>query len=315
MVLTCTVLFLVSFIFGVASKFLWKSAWSKKYDVAFTSDVGTKYKDIAYGNKESNTFDIYVPKDHTKEKYGLVVYMHAGGFTAGDKSEDHNMLSWLCSKGYVAAGINYTLRNEKNPEANVYTQSMEIQQGIPMVIKEAEKYGYTIDKMAIGGGSAGHALAMIYAYRDVKISPVPVKLLFGAVGPSSFYAQDWDIYGFDKNTKESNEGAAALFSVMSGETITADMIEDGSYIEKIKPISAVMHVDKNSVASVVAYGQYDKVQPFKGAQRLLQAFQQYTIDYRFFICPHSGHGLQNDNAIYKEYMESVEAYLQKYLPV
>ena len=175
------------------------------------------------------------------------------------------------------------LRNEKNPEANVYTQSMEIQQAIPMVIKEAEKYGYTIDKMAIGGGSAGHTLAMIYAYRDAKISPVPVKLLFGAVGPSSFYAQDWDIYGFDKNTKESNEGAAALFSVMSGETITADMIEDGSYIEKIKPISAVMHVDENSVASVVAYGQYDKVQPFKGAQRLLKAFQQHAIDYRFLV--------------------------------
>ena len=110
MILTCTVLFLVSFIFGVASKFLWKSAWSKKYDVEFTSDVGTKYKDIAYGNKESNTFDIYVPKDHTKEKYGLVVYLHAGGFTTGDKSEDHNMLSWLCSKGYVAAGINYTVK-------------------------------------------------------------------------------------------------------------------------------------------------------------------------------------------------------------
>ena len=57
--------------------------------------------------------------------------------------------------------------------------------------------------MGISGGSAGHCLAMIYAYRDAIDSPVPVKLTFGAVGPSSFYAEDWDIYGFDRDTEEA----------------------------------------------------------------------------------------------------------------
>ncbi len=112
------------------------------------------------------------------------------------------MLSWLCSKGYVAAGINYTLKNETN-DKSVLSQSNEIKDAIPKVIEVAEKYGYNINEMGISGGSAGHCLAMIYAYRDAIDSPVPVKLTFGAVGPSSFYAEDWDIYGFDRDTEEA----------------------------------------------------------------------------------------------------------------
>lgn len=73
------------------------------------------------------------------------------------------------------------------------------------------------------GGSAGHALAMIYAYRDAKEAPVPVTMVFGGVGPSSFYPEDWSSYGFNKTDEEIRKGAAALFSIMSGENITPDI--------------------------------------------------------------------------------------------
>ncbi len=312
-VFICIVAFFVSAGIGVATKTLIKPAWAKEYSVEWSDEIGTLYKDISYGPGEANKFDLYLPKDNSQKSYGLVVYLHAGGFTQGDKSGDVEMLSWLCSKGYVAVGINYTLRNETN-EKSVLSQSNEIKEAIPKVIAEAEKYGYHIDKMAIGGGSAGHALAMIYAYRDAKEAPVPVKLLFGAVGPSSFYAEDWDVYGFDQDTDEAREGAAGLFGVMGGVELTPEEIKDGSYIEKLKPISAVMWVDQNTVPSVVAYGKYDKVQPFKGSQRLLEAYKKYNVDYRYFECSHSGHGLQNDNKVYKEWMEAVEEYLDKYMP-
>jgi len=243
------------------------------------------------------------------------VYLHAGGFTSGDKSGDRKILSWLCSKGYVAAGINYTLRNQENPDANVYTQSIEIKEAVPKVIEEAEKHGCLINEMAVAGGSAGHTLAMLYAYRDADSSPVPVRLLFGAVGPSGFYTEDWDIYGFDKNTEESQRGAAELSGVMGGVKLTPEMIKDGSYIEKLKPVSAVMWIHEGTVPSVVAYRKYDKVQPFKGSRRLLKAYRENKVDHQYFECSHSGHGLQNDSKVYKEYMETVEKYLKKYLPV
>ncbi len=314
LIFICIVVFLISIIIGIVSKLAIKPSWAKKYSVKWSDDLGIIYKDISYDDGEANKFDLYLPRDNSKENYGLVVYLHAGGFTQGDKSGDVEMLSWLCSKGYVVAGINYTLVNETNNKS-VLSQSNEIKDAIPKVIEVAEKYGYNINEMGIAGGSAGHCLAMIYAYRDAIDSPVPVKLTFGAVGPSSFYAEDWDIYGFDRDTEEAREGAANLLGAMGGVNLTKEMIKDGSYIEKLKPVSAVMWVNENAVPSVVAYGKYDKVQPFKGSQRLLESYKKYNVDYKYFEAAHSGHGLQNDNKVFKEYMEAVEEYLDKYMLV
>ena len=106
------------------------------------------------------------------------MYLHAGGFTSGDKTGDRDTLAWLCGKGYVAAGINYTLRTDGNT-ASVLSQSNEIKAAVPKVVEAAEAAGYHIDKMTVAGGSAGHTLAMIYAYRDA------VRLLFPWSSPSA----------------------------------------------------------------------------------------------------------------------------------
>lgn len=306
-------LFVLAFLGGVVSKFVITPSWAKEYSVQWSDEIGTRKTDIPYGDGEGNKFDLYLPGDNTKESYGLVVYLHAGGFTAGDKSGDTEMLSWLCSKGYVACGINYTLRTEEN-DVSVLTQSNEIKAAIPKVIEAAEAEGYSIDKLAVAGGSAGHTLAMLYAYRDAAESPVPVVLTFGAVGPSCFHTEDWDNYGFDQNTEESFQGAAGLFGVMLGEEITVDEIKSGAYLEKMKPISAVDWITPDSVPTVVAYGAHDRVQPYKASLRLKAALEENGVDHQYFECAHSGHGLQNDNAVYKQWMETVEEYLDRYMP-
>ena len=282
--------FILAFCAGVVSKFMIKPAWADKYSVEWSDELGTLQTNLSYGDGEANRFDLYLPADETKDAYGLVVYLHAGGFTTGDKADDRDMLAWLCSKGYVACGINYTLRNETNA-ASVLSQSNEIKAAVPKVIEAAEKAGYHIDKMTMAGGSAGHALAMIYAYRDAKDAPVPVVFTFGAVGPSSFYREDWGIFGADVN----DESAIALFSAMRGEMITAEELHDGTYLEKMKPIAAAEWVTPDAPPTVVAYGTHDRMQPFLASLRLKAALEENSIDFQYFELPHSGHGLQNDS--------------------
>lgn len=313
-VLLSVIAVILSFGAGAASKFVLKPAWTKKYSVKLTDDIGKVYKDFSYGSGEANKFDLYVPADSGKESYGLVVYLHAGGFTSGDKSGDAGTLSWLCSKGYVAAGINYTLKTEEN-DKSVYSQSIEIRDAMPKVIEEAEKLGYPISQMAVSGGSAGGALAMLYAYRDAKEAPVPVRLMFEMVGPSSYYRKDWGNYGLDQDTEECRKAAAGLFSAMLGSRISEDVIDTPEYDEIIKPISAFMWIDENSVPSLLCYGAHDTVQPYKGAEHLEKALRENGVDYQMFVGEHSGHGMQNDNKVMKEYMETVEEYLARYMPI
>ncbi len=310
-VFLCIIAFIVAFIASIVFKVSYTAPELRKYTVEWNDEVGTVHTDISYGDGEANKFDLYLPADDSKESYGMVVYLHAGGFTTGDKSGDAGILQWLCSKGYVAVGINYTLRDDAHPESSVYSQSVEIKSSIPVVVEEAAKLGYNIDSMAISGGSAGGTLAMLYAYRDAADSPVPVKMLFEAVGPSSFYAEDWGIYGLD----QSAEAAAGLFGIMAGTDITAEMIESKEYEETMKPISAFMWVNESSVPTVCAYGTYDKVCPFDSVKHLINALDENNVTYDYFELPHSGHALQNDTKLYAAYMEKVTEYLDTYMPV
>ena len=142
--------FLLAFGAGAVSKFAIQPGWAKEYSVKWSDELGTLKEDLPYGDGDANKFDLYLPKDSGKSHYGLAVYLHAGGFTSGDKSGDREMLAWLCAKGYVAAGINYTLRTDTNT-ASVLSQSEEIKAAIPEVIKAAAKEGYPIDKMTVAG--------------------------------------------------------------------------------------------------------------------------------------------------------------------
>lgn len=305
----CIMAFIVSFAGSAIFKMTYTSPEMKKYTVEWSDEIGKTYTDLSYGDAAANKFDLYVPADNTKETYGLIVYLHAGGFATGDKSDDSKMLQWLCSLGYVTAGINYTLFNEDNSDANIYTQSMEIKESIPYVIEEAKKLGYNIDRMAMSGGSAGGCLALIYAYRDADTSPVPVRMVFEGVGPSSFYPQDWKCYGFDQNA----EAAAGLFSQMTGKTITADMFGTDEYNELVKDTSALYWVDENTVPTVMAYGMYDKFQPYEGSVRLDEALTKNNVPHEYIVFEHSGHGLQNDNRQMIKYSEAILEYLEKYM--
>ena len=308
-VFVCILVFIFSFVGSAIFKMTYVSPKMKKYSVEWSDEIGKIYTDLSYGEKPANKFDLYVPNDNTQNTYGLIVYLHAGGFTTGDKSDDAKMLQWLCSLGYVTAGINYTLFNEENPDANIYTQSMEIKDSIPYVIEEAKKLGYSIDRMAMSGGSAGGCLALIYAYRDADTSPVPVRMVFEGVGPSSFYPEDWKCYGFDQN----KDAAAGLFSIMTGKTITADMFGKSEYDELVKDTSALYWVDENTVPTVMAYGMYDKVQPYEGSVRLDEKLTKYNVPHDYIVFEHSGHGLQNVNRQMVAYSEAILEYLDKYM--
>ena len=97
--------FIIAFSAGVVSKTAIQPSWAKQYSVEWSDEIGTLLSDISYGDGEANRFDLYLPEDNSKENYGLVVYLHAGGFTSGDKAGDREMLAWLCSKGYVPVPI------------------------------------------------------------------------------------------------------------------------------------------------------------------------------------------------------------------
>lgn len=102
---------------------------------------------------------------------------------------------------------------------------------------------------------------------------------------------------------------------MSGQDLTKVEYKSEEYNELVKPISAALLVNENSVPSVIAHGHHDKIALFESVVRVVDKLKEYGIDHKFIEFPHSGHGLQNDDKQNIEYMKTIEEYLEKYLPV
>lgn len=300
--------FVLAFAAGFATD-LWQSRQQVSLlnlRVNWSDSVGTVQTDFAYGDKPAQKFDLYLPADKSRPSYGLVVYLHAGGFTAGNKADDEQILKWFAAKGYVASGIGYTLLSEQHPTASVKSMSDEIRAAMPHVVDKARELGYPIDRMAVGGGSAGHGLAAIYAFRDGADAPVPVAFTFGMVGPTSFEMEG--------PTAEPDESSLALMSALSGEHITEDMVKSGTYQEVMKPIEAYRWVNENSPPALFAFGALDRVMPFS-TQPIREALQTHKVPHDVLIFEKSGHGMHRDKDKQALYVQKLEAYLKKYLPV
>ena len=67
--------------------------------------------------------------------------------------------------------------------------------------------------------------------------------------------------------------------------------------------------------AVLAYGTYDKLRSFAASVRLDKDLTGCGVDHTYIVCEHSSHGLQNDTKKYLEYLETVEKYLDRYIPV
>ena len=68
---------------------------------------------MAYGSREHNKYDLYLPIDATQQdSLALILYVHGGSWIGGDKNmHDLDCLTWL-KRGYATATMNYSLLNE-----------------------------------------------------------------------------------------------------------------------------------------------------------------------------------------------------------
>lgn len=282
-------------------------------DVDWNDSVGSIAKDLPYADEPLNKFDLYLPADRARSTK-LVVYLHAGGFTAGDKADDEAIAKYFTSKGYVTATINYSLRADSN-SVSVQQQSDEITQGIAAAVAAVQERGYPVNGMAVAGGSAGGTLAMIYGYRDRAHAPVPVKAIIQMVGPASFDPVAW--FGMNDGfaSDETAQAGAGFVSVITGAEVTPAMMRSGEYRQTLKPVTAIALVTSDSPPTLAAYGVLDKVAPYAASSDLKKTLTDHGVPHDVLVFPNSGHALNRDADMAARLKEMIDVYLDTYLPL
>ena len=127
----------------------------------------------ADGSPVALKLDLYQPTGDTIAKRPALVWVHGGGFTAGDKGSGRARATFFARLGYVAVSINYRLLSPDgcggNPEPSDICQNAALaaqhdaQAAVRWLRANAATYRIDPGRIAMGGGSAGAVTSVLAA--------------------------------------------------------------------------------------------------------------------------------------------------------
>ena len=144
-------------------------------NVTVTNDVIYGNAPDSQGNNVDLKLDLYQPAGDTVTKRPALVWVHGGGFTAGDKASGRAKATAFAKLGYVAVSINYRLLSPDgcggNPNPTPVCQNAALaaqhdaQAAVRFLRKNAALYKVDADRIAMGGASAGGVTSVLAATR------------------------------------------------------------------------------------------------------------------------------------------------------
>ncbi len=136
--------------------------------------IAQKKTTITYFKNDtlSLDLDLYLPEKTTRKNLPLMIFVHGGGFSGGERKNGESFCQYLSQNGYAAATITYTLYakgknfgcNGKLPEKIKSFQhgATAVWMATNYFLKNAEKHKIDPEKIFISGSSAG-AEAVLHA--------------------------------------------------------------------------------------------------------------------------------------------------------
>ena len=157
-------------------------------------------KDVQYGiapdtagNMVALNLDIYYPPGATNDKkYPLVVLIHGGGFTGGDKGGLEQECQILSDSGFIAVSINYRLGWRKGGSCNgdtadlnraMYRALQDAHAALRYLISKSTEFAIDANWVFIGGSSAGGATALNTTYISQSVGLQSFPGLSASLGP------------------------------------------------------------------------------------------------------------------------------------
>lgn len=280
-----TIVFLLSFLI-ISSASLWGQA--NQY-------LNLRYAD-GYG--VDHLLDLEVPE--SSEPLPLVVFIHGGGWSGGDKSNFRSRM--LVDYGYAAASLNYRLTGTDIWPAQIH----DCKAAIRWLRANAETYNIDPDRIGVWGSSAGgHLVSMLGTTNglgEVTIDTLTIDLK-GNVGNflnvSSEVQAVCDWYGPSNLLSIVDQ-----FSQINRDSINCPEAKLIGGILKNNPARAksaspVYFVDPTDPPFLIMHGTADPTVPYEQSVEFDSVLNISGIDVTFLPLQNAGHGgiLFNTDAV------------------
>jgi len=128
------------------------------------------YADIPYGDHPRQVFDLWIAPGRLGEPAPVCIFIHGGGFAAGDKSQINlDVTEALLDAGISCVSINYRLtEGGLNPYPAAMLDAARV---IQTLRYRADQWSLDPDRIACYGGSAGAGISLWLAFHDDLADP------------------------------------------------------------------------------------------------------------------------------------------------
>ncbi|WP_233522991.1 alpha/beta hydrolase [Peribacillus saganii] len=280
-----------------------------------TSNIKTKYKDVAYGSKsEIQKLDIYLPNEG-EGPFPVIVAIHGGGFMKGDKTgADLSPTLEGVNRGYAVVPVNYRLSGEAIFPAAIN----DVKAAIRYIKKNAKEYNLDPSNIAVWGNSAGGNLAALAGTsgddnslngekpENPKYSS-EVKAVIDWFGPLEFLKLDEQ---FVESGITPKLGERSSDTSPESKYIGGNITENVEQAEKANPAS---YITKNDPYFFIQHGTADQNVPTQQsidfAEKLTNVIGKEKVTLS--LIEGAGHGGEQFNS--EENLEEVFKFLDSVL--
>jgi acetyl esterase/lipase len=133
--------------------------------VASAADLSPTHANVPYGPHERNVLDFWQADGDGPRP--LLVYIHGGGWTGGDKQQKSESVQPYLDQGISVASINYRYSTTAKLPAPVHDAARAIQ----FLRTKAADWNIKTDRIALTGGSAGACSSMWLLLHDDIADP------------------------------------------------------------------------------------------------------------------------------------------------
>lgn len=219
--------------------------------------------------------DLYLP--HGAEgPVPTFINIHGGGWESGSKEEVALEVLPLLAMGFAVVNIEYRLARTAPAPAAVE----DCRCALRWVVRHAAQYGFDLDRVVVGGSSAGGHLA----------------LMTGLVSPAD---------GFDRLCPGNEELRVAavvnFFGIVDvGELLVGPHTRDFAvgWIDRQAPereklarwVSPLSYVRKGAPPVLTVHGDADPVVPYQQARRLAEALDAAAVPHQLLTIHGGKHG-------------------------
>jgi acetyl esterase/lipase len=255
------------------------------------SDAVEARLDIPYADTDNprQRLDLFLPKDRSKGGLlPMVVFVHGGGWRAGDKGSGAGQVARFVATGeYAGASIGYRLTDEAQWPAQLH----DCKAALRWIKGHAEQLGLDRNRIAVWGTSAGgHLVSILGTTSDVPElegdlgkhldQNGAVQCVINFFGPIDLVSMVGQKSTMNRTTEDYPEAL-----------LIGGRVQD--HPEKAKAASPIRYVSAGDPPVLTAHGTADPLVPFAQGVEFHEALKKAGVESLLVEMRGAGHGFRS----------------------